>query len=98
MVPGQTFRYGDWKLLTSRQGPGGPERRWGDRAPAEAGSLFHLGLDPGETIDFSDDYPGVVNDLQNRMKAAMRELARNTRKIGKHPEYSKERQNELKAK
>jgi arylsulfatase A-like enzyme len=85
IVPGATIRYKDWKLFVSDQKPGGNDKGEGEigRKPADAGSLFNLKDDVGETTDVSDQYPEVVKGLKIRMNAAMRELKANSREIGK---------------
>jgi arylsulfatase A-like enzyme len=91
MVHGATYRYCNWKLIYRKQTPGGQERRWGKRVPAEAGSLFDLREDPGETKNVAAQHPEIVADLTRRMEAAIKELDANTREIGKTPDYSPER-------
>ncbi len=90
-VPGATIRFGDWKLLVRSQKPGGNKsdvRGKTNRVPAEAGSLFNLAEDAGETTDVSDQYPEIVAELRGRMDAAMQELAANSRQIGRLPDIN----------
>lgn len=74
IVPGATIRYGDWKLLVKNQKPGGNLRKGGkmDRVPADAGSLFNLREDIGETTDVSDSHPEKAAELKKMMDAFMR--------------------------
>jgi len=95
MVNGSTFRYGDWKLIYKKQDPGGTEKYWGDRTSARAGSLFNLKKDPSETTDVSMQHPEVVSELTRRVESAMKDLKKNTREIGKTPDYSPEKSNQL---
>ena len=65
IVPGVTIRHGDWKLLVKRQTPGGNGNKGlQGRKPAEAGSLFNLKDDIGETNDLSSKHPEIVQQLQ----------------------------------
>ena len=92
IVPGATIRYRDWKLLVKRQKPGGgksDQRGRTDRTPAEAGSLFNLKDDPGETTDVSAKYPEKVQELIIMMNAFMVELEANSRPIGKVSDSSR---------
>jgi arylsulfatase A-like enzyme len=98
VVPGSTCRLRNWKLFCRAQTPGGQKRRWGRRVPAEAGSLFDLEDDAGETTDVSAQHPEVVAELTRRMEAAVRELQSNSREIGKTPDYSPERLEESRRK
>lgn len=90
MVPGNTIRYNDWKLLVNDLIPGGPENRWENRIPAKKGALFNLKADPGETKDLSELHPDVVEKLSGMMEIKMKELQKNKREIGKIPGYSQE--------
>ncbi|MEM1295013.1 MAG: sulfatase-like hydrolase/transferase [Verrucomicrobiota bacterium] len=87
-VADSTYRYRDWKFLAKGGKPGGQERYWGPRSEAEAGSLFNLKTDPGESTDLSGKHPDVVKDLERRLEEAMKELNENSREIGRHPDYS----------
>ena len=50
IVPGSTIRHGDWKLFVKAQNPGGKGTKGKQgRVPAEAGSLFDIKNDPGES-------------------------------------------------
>lgn len=88
IVPGATIRHKQWKLLLKAQKPGGSRSDTvgkTDRVPAKAGSLFNLAKDPGETTDVSAKHPEVVADLRRRMDKAVKELAANSRPIGRLP-------------
>jgi len=55
-------RYKNWKLAYSNLKPGGSGR---DNVPgANAGSLFNLKDDLGETKDVSSQYPKVVEEMK----------------------------------
>ena len=95
MVNDSTFRYRDWKLIYKKQNPGGTEQFRGDRVAANAGALFNLKEDPGETLDVSKQHPEVVSDLTRRMEAAMQELKQHSREIGKTPDYSPDKSKRL---
>lgn len=96
LVPGSTIRQGDWKLLTKSMTPGGQERYWGERIPAEAGSLFDLRSDPGETTDVSAQHSDIVTALTQRLEEETKNMLENAREIGKTPDYSEERVDEWK--
>jgi hypothetical protein len=86
IVPNKTVRCNEWKLFVSGQKPGGnvkEGRGKQGRLPARAGSLFNLRDDPGETIDVSASHPEKVKELTRMMEAFMKELAANSRPIGK---------------
>ncbi len=85
IVPGSVIRHGQWKLLVRDLKPGGKSGREGKRPSAQAGSLFNLQVDPGETRDVSGDHPEIVADLRRRMDEAVRELEANSRPIGRLP-------------
>lgn len=86
IVPEATIRHKDWKLLVKAQKPGGtgPGKSKGDtdRVPADAGSLFNLKDDPGETTNLSSLYPEKVQELSAMMKEFTAELEANSRPIG----------------
>jgi len=97
IVPGVTIRHGDWKLLVKRQTPGGNGNKGlQGRKPAEAGSLFNLKDDIGETNDLSSKHPEIVQQLQALMKDYMKEFESNKRPAGWVEGYSKERSLEAK--
>ncbi len=81
IVPGSTIRYGDWKLLVKYQKPGGSNRGMGDttRVGAEAGSLFNLREDIGETKDVSREYPDIAKELETMMQSYMVKFNQNIR-------------------
>ena len=84
IVPGSAIRHGDWKLLTKAQKPGGKGNKgMRGRKSAAAGSLFNLKMDPGETTDLSKQKPEQVSELKRLMETCMKELAVNTRPIGR---------------
>lgn len=90
-VPGATVRHGDWKLLVKGQSPGGgrsDEVGKTDRVPAQAGSLFNLKEDLGETTDLSAQHPEKVQELTAMMNAFMEELEANSRPVGELPNIS----------
>ena len=91
IVPAATVRHGDWKLLVKGQSPGGGRSDQigkTDRIPAEAGSLFNLKEDLGETSDLSAQRPEKVQELTEIMNVFMEELEANTRPVGKLPSNS----------
>ena len=88
IVPGATIRFRNWKLLIKGQKPGGGKSDQvgkTDRVPAEAGSLFDLKDDPGETTDVSAKHREKVQELTKMMNAFMAEFEANSRPIGKVP-------------
>ncbi|MEM7143519.1 MAG: sulfatase-like hydrolase/transferase [Verrucomicrobiota bacterium] len=92
VVPGSAIRLGDWKLLVKGQNPGGSGTKGKQgREPAEAGSLFNLKDDLGETTNVAAQHPEVVQQLQKEMKAFMEEYEANVRPIGWVEGYSEER-------
>ena len=97
-VPNATIRYGKWKLLLKDMTPGGQERGWGDRKRAKAGSLFDLEKDVGETNDLSVAYPEIVAKLKKHYELQMKELAANTREIGKTANYTNKKEKAKKKK
>lgn len=92
VVPGVAIRHQEWKLLIKGQTPGGKGTNgMQGRVPAEAGSLFNLKDDVGETTDLSDQYPERVQDLTKMMELYMKEFAENTREIGRIPGFVEEK-------
>jgi arylsulfatase A-like enzyme len=86
IVPGKTVRYNEWKLLVASQKPGGsvkPGRGVQGRLPSEAGSLFNLEDDPGESKNVAANHPEKVEELKKMMDSFMKELETNSRPIGK---------------
>lgn len=80
IVPGSTIRSGDWKLLVKTQSPGGGVNKGKtDRVSAEAGSLFNLKEDVGETKDVSREFPEKVADLTRMMDTYMDSFRKNVR-------------------
>ncbi len=80
IVPGATIRNGDWKLLVKKQKPGGGGSKGKtDRVGAEAGSLFNLREDLGETNDVSREYPEKVVYLEKMMDDYMATFKKNIR-------------------
>lgn len=97
VVPGSSIRHGDWKLLVKSQKPGGNGTKgMRGRKPAEAGSLFNLKDDLGETTDVSAQHPEKVKELQRLMAEYMKEFDDNKRPIGWMEGYSEERSIERK--
>ena len=97
VVPGSAIRDEDWKLLVKGQNPGGHGTKgMQGRQSAEAGSLFHLKDDLGETTNVAAQHPEVVERLQNEMEAFMEEYEANLRPIGWVEGYSEERAIETK--
>jgi arylsulfatase A-like enzyme len=95
IVPDVTIRYHDWKLLVKGQKPGGNGNKgMQGRVAAEAGSLFNLRDDVGETTDLSAKYPEKVQELTEMMDAYMKEFSANTREIGRVDGYSAEKAQE----
>jgi arylsulfatase A-like enzyme len=91
IVPAATVRHGDWKLLVKAQSPGGGRSDQvgkTDRVPAEAGSLFNLKEDLGETTDLSAQHPEKVQELTEIMNVFMEELEANSRPVGDLPSIS----------
>lgn len=84
IVPDSTIRHLDWKLLVKGQKPGGNGTKGKQgRVAAEAGSLFNLKNDIGESTDLSARYPERVEELSRMMDSFMKELKANTREIGR---------------
>ena len=86
IVPGNTIRYKDWKLLVTQQKPGGGgkgKKGRTDLVSAKAGSLFNLKEDLGETTDVSEQYPEKVEELTKMMKVFNAELKKSKRAIGR---------------
>jgi arylsulfatase A-like enzyme len=76
-----TIRLGDWKLFLQAEKPGGKRKKDGKEAPA--GSLYNVASDPGETTDVSAAHPEVVQRLRVVAEAFEKELAANSRPIGR---------------
>ena len=58
VVPGSVVRCGDWKLLVNQQNPWGNGAKGEQgRLPTEAGSMFILKDDLGETINLEAQHP-----------------------------------------
>jgi len=60
------------------------------RKPAEAGSLFNLRDDIGETTDVSAQHPEKVEQLAKIMEQFMKDLEANARDIGKTKDWTPE--------
>ena len=85
IVPGATIRFKHWKLLVAEQKPGGGDKKGKGkpgRVSANAGSLFNLKDDLGETTDVSVKYPEKVEELTDIMNTFMTEIKVNSRPIG----------------
>ncbi|MEM9283492.1 MAG: sulfatase-like hydrolase/transferase [Verrucomicrobiota bacterium] len=97
IVPGAAIRQGDWKLLVKGQKPGGSGTKgMQGRLPAEAGSLFNLKEDLGETNNVAAQHPEVVQQLKERMAVFMEAYEANLRPVGWVEGYSEERAIETK--
>jgi arylsulfatase A-like enzyme len=81
IMAGSTIRQGDWKLFLKSEKPGGKGNHGGKDTPA--GSLYNVATDPGETTDVSASHPEVVQRLRFAAEAFEKELAANSRPIGK---------------
>ena len=84
IVPGATIIHDGWKYYSAKQTPYNKKdpSQWGSFQPAEAGALFNLNEDIGETTDVSDQYPEVVKSLKKKMEAFMAELETTSRPVG----------------
>ena len=92
IVPGSTIRHGDWKLFVKAQNPGGKGTKGKQgRVPAEAGSLFDIKNDPGESTNLAAQHPELVKELQKEMKNFTTEFEANLRPIGWVEGYSEEK-------
>jgi arylsulfatase A-like enzyme len=89
IMAGATIRQGDWKLFLQAEKPGGKRKQVGKETPA--GSLYNVASDPGETTDVSAAHPEVVQRLRLTAEAFEKELAANSRPIGKLAGDDKER-------
>lgn len=74
-----SIRKGDWKYI-HHQGSGGNDyHSWDgldayilpDTAPDAPGQLYHLGKDPGETINLYFEHPEIVNELDLELHKAL---------------------------
>tara|TARA_R110000850_G_scaffold42454_25_gene108974 strand:+ start:4458 stop:4775 length:318 start_codon:yes stop_codon:yes gene_type:complete len=90
------------RLLIKGQKPGGND--YGGRIPAEAGSLFNLKDDLGESSNVAAQNPEKAQQLQRLMEGYMTDFDAHKRPIGWMEGYSEERaiatkkaQNEAKA-
>jgi arylsulfatase A-like enzyme len=81
IMAGSTIRQGDWKLFLKSEKPGGKGNQVGKETPA--GSLYNVASDPGETTDVAAAHPEVVQRLRLAAEAFEKELAANSRPIGK---------------
>ncbi|MBK1876505.1 sulfatase-like hydrolase/transferase [Pelagicoccus mobilis] len=84
IVPGSTITRNGWKYYMKTQFPynrKSPEV-WGEFKPANAGSLFNLNEDVGETTDVSSQYPEIAESLRKEMEAFMVEFEATTRPVG----------------
>jgi arylsulfatase A-like enzyme len=76
-----TIRQGEWKLFLKAEKPGGKGNQGGKETPA--GSLYNVASDPGETTDVAAAHPEVVQRLRVAAVAFEKELAANSRPIGR---------------
>jgi arylsulfatase A-like enzyme len=81
IMAGSTIRHGDWKLFLQAEKPGGKGNQGGKETPA--GSFYSVASDPGETMDVSAAHPDVVQRLRVAVEAFGKELAANSRPIGR---------------
>lgn len=81
IMAGSTIRQGDWKLFLKAGKPGGKGYQGGKETPA--GSLYNVASDPGETTDVSAAHPEIVERLRAAAKSFEKELAANSRPIGR---------------
>jgi arylsulfatase A-like enzyme len=81
IMAGSTIRQGDWKLFLKSEKPGGKGNQGGKETPA--GSLYNVASDPGETTDVSAAHPELAQRLRLAAEAFEKELAANSRPIGK---------------
>ncbi|MGB0372889.1 MAG: sulfatase-like hydrolase/transferase [Opitutales bacterium] len=90
IVPGATIIHNEWKYYTNTQLPynkKGPEN-WDAYKPVNAGALFNLKEDIGETTDVSAEYPEVAESLKKKMEAFMAEFEKTRRPVGDASGYS----------
>lgn len=83
IIPGSTVRFKHWKLAYSPLKPGGSGRK--DGPSVDAGALFNLKEDIGETKDVSQQYPEIAEALKKKMLKFMSDLKQNSRQIGTVP-------------
>ena len=83
IIAGSTVRYKNWKLAYKSLKPGGTGRQ--NVPGAEAGSLFNLKNDIGETTDVSAQYPEIVEEMKKMMDKYMADLKSTSRKAGTVP-------------
>ncbi|MGB0414981.1 MAG: sulfatase-like hydrolase/transferase, partial [Coraliomargarita sp.] len=84
IVPGATIIHNDWKYYMTTQVPYNKknEEIWGDWKPAEAGTLFNLNEDIGETTDVSSEHPEIAESLKKRIDQFMAEMESTSRPAG----------------
>jgi len=92
IVPGSTIRHNEWKLFVRAQGPGGNGNKGDtDRTGVEAGVLFNLRNDMGETTDVSANHPEIVEALAKKMGEFMEAFDADTREAGYTQGYDKDK-------
>ncbi len=86
MVPGSTITQKGWKYYMKTQPPYNKKKNtdgvWGDFKPAEAGALFNLNEDVGETTDVSAQYPEKAAELKKKLNEFMAGFETSTRTVG----------------
>ena len=84
IVPGSTIIHDGWKYYFKTQTPYNKkkEQDWGAYKPAEAGTLYNLNDDIGETSDVSSEHPEIAELLKKQMDRFMAELESTSRPAG----------------
>ncbi|MGB0259574.1 MAG: sulfatase-like hydrolase/transferase, partial [Coraliomargarita sp.] len=84
IVPGSTIIHDGWKYYFKTQTPYNKkkEQDWGAYKPAEAGTLYNLNDDIGETSDVSSEHPEIAESLKKQMDRFMAELESTSRPAG----------------
>lgn len=86
IVPGSTIIHNGWKYYMKTQPPYNKKKNtngvWGEFKPAEAGALFNLNEDIGETTDVSAQYPEKAAALKKMMDEFMAGFEATTRPVG----------------
>lgn len=84
IVPGATIIHNDWKYYMTTQVPYNKknEEIWGEWKPAEAGALFNLTEDVGETTDVSNEHPEIAESLKKKIEQFMADMKSTSRPAG----------------